>query len=421
MNTIFYKVPTGTSDEFYEFFQGKESIVKNFKKIFKSYAYKQISTPVFEYYDFFVQSPGTIKKDELFKLVDINGDVLVLRPDLTIPIARMAVENRKKFKDYLKLSYVSKVFRIDNRESEKKKEFTQAGVEYFGNQSPDADAEVINIAIKTLLSSGAEKIQIDIGQSSFYKGLIDEVDLSEEEKDRLREIIENKNFVELEKFLIFNNIDAAAKEAIVKIPELYGNTEKVISEAKQICLNRDMEEAIENLEKVYHILLDYGYENYISLDLGLINHLDYYTGVIFKGYMANHGRIVLSGGRYDKLTEKYGEYIPATGFGINVDEFILGLKKTGIKTYKEHSTDYLIVYSHVNRKDVIQISDRLRNDGFVVETDSFKGYEHHLGYARENGIRKFVICEADKVFVEDMESLEKKEMDIESFRSSLSQ
>lgn len=415
MVNIFYKVPQGAKDEFYEFFQTKESIVRNFKKIFRSYAYKQISTPVFEYYDFFVQSPGTIKKEELFKLIDTKGDVLVLRPDLTIPIARMAVNNKKRFKDYLKLFYVSKVFRIDTKDAEGKREFTQAGVEYFGNQNPDADAEVINIAIKTLISCGIEKFQIDIGQSSFFKGLMDEVNIPAADKERLKTIIENKNFVELEKFLLFNDIEDRVKEVIIKIPELYGNTEQVIKEAKSICLNSEMEGAIENLEHVYHILLDYGYEDYISIDLGLINHLDYYTGVIFKGYMSNYGKIILSGGRYDKLTESYGHYIPATGFGMDVDELITGLKKLGLDRSEAANTDYLLVYSDKNRKRIIKVSDFLREREMVIETDFLKGSGYHMDYARETGIGKVVICEGESATIIDMATQETKELSVEEF------
>ena len=123
------------------------------------------------------------------------------------------------------------------------------------------------------------------------------------------------------------DLEQKIKDAIVEMPNLYGNYKEVLIEAEKLSLNEKMRSSLEDLREVCEIVEDFGYGEYISVDLGLINHLDYYTGVVFKGYMACHGEMILSGGRYDDLTESYGKSIPATGFAINVDELLSGIEK----------------------------------------------------------------------------------------------
>ncbi len=381
----------------YSEYEIKDKIILEIKDKFKSHGYKEISTSTFESYDIFSTIQGTVTKEEMFKFIDKTGEILVLRPDVTTPISKMVANDYEEIKGYLKLCYVSNIFRINNKEKINEREFTQAGVEYFGNSKPEADGEVIALAIKSLLNHSFD-FKIDIGQADFYKGLIDEIDIEANRKTKLRNLIEYKNCTELKKVLKDLQIDEKIKNTLLKMPNLYGDMYSTIKEAQKMCLNEKMSQALDNLKDVYEILCDYGYRDYVSIDLGLITHLDYYTGVIFKGYIANHGSIVLSGGRYDNLVKQFGCNIPATGFGINIDEMIKAEKNiknsNGIQ-----KTRLLILYKKADRKAAFRYSDLIRKRGYLVETDLYCNQKKHIDIATVHGINKVIIYNEDKLKV----------------------
>ncbi|AOT72669.1 ATP phosphoribosyltransferase regulatory subunit [Geosporobacter ferrireducens] len=365
-------VPEGVADTHWDEYETKDRIMGQIKKHFKNFGYRQIMTPTFEYYDLFAGIDGTIHRDEMFKFIDGNGKILVLRPDVTIPIARMAANGFEASKGYLKFSYVSNVFRVSEEQCGNKREFMQAGIEYLGNEKADADAEVVAVGIKIILDCGIKNFQFDLGQAAFFKGLMMEVAVERPIKDQIRKLIEQKNTSELAHFLKPLNIPSRVKETILKIPYLYGKAAEVIVEARRIALNIEMEKAIKYLEEVYEILKDYGYEQYITVDLGLVNHMDYYTGVIFKGYVQNYGKPLLSGGRYDNLTKKYGTALPATGFGLNIDELMEVMEMNNMLKGSTCFTDFLILYTKKTREKAIALAETLRNKGFIVESDLYE-------------------------------------------------
>lgn len=383
-------IPEGVEDTGSKQYEIKENIINKIKGIYKSFGYRQIATPTFEYYDLFSSLQGTISKDEMFKLIDSSGKILVLRPDATVPIARMAAESYKKYGGYMKFSYVTSVFRINNEQSGLKREFTQAGIEYLGMDSKESDAEVIALGIEILIKCGITDFQIDLGQAAFFKGLVSSFGISEEDEELVRKLIEQKNFTELNSLLKNLNIPEKLKESILKIPYLYGAPERVIEEAKTIVCNEDMEASLNNLKEVYEILKDYGYGEYISVDLGLINHLHYYTGIVFKGYVSNYGREVLSGGRYDNLTQQYGYFMPATGFGLNVDELMEVMEMYRINDESLCYTDYLVLYNDDRRKDALDFASELRNMGFIVECDLAVDVARHIKNAELRNIKEIL-------------------------------
>lgn len=367
-NLFKFQTPEGVKDELFNEYERKQTIVQNINNTFKSFAYREAFTPTIEYYDVFSSIKSTVLKGEMFKLIDKSGDILVLRPDVTIPIARMVANNSKTQNKNFKVFYNHQVFRMDN---ENRREMTQTGVEFFGNNKPDADAEVISIAIKSLLKVDID-FRIEIGHANYYKGLLEEINIDNQDTyELLKELIENKNFVELEKLASELDLDDKVKKVIVEMPNLYGDFRTVLEEAQSLCLNNKMCESLKDLREVCEIIEDFGYGEYISVDLGLINHLDYYSGVIFKGYMASHGEMILSGGRYDDLTQNYGKSIPATGFAINIDELLSGIEKQSRPEVQSAYIDYSVLYKSVDRKTAFKLMETLRDSGFVVEGDEF--------------------------------------------------
>lgn len=367
MDSIKGFVPEGVEDINSLEFDMKDKVIEKINQVFKSFGYRQILTPTFEYYDLFNDIEGTIEKEEMFKFIDRSGKILVLRPDVTIPIARMGTSMYKNRKEALKFSYSTSVYRTQSSEKGNKAEFIQSGVEILGDDSIDSDGEIIAIAIKAILECKFKDFKIDIGEASYFKSLIEETNLSKVELNEIKKYIVDKNFIGLEFYMDSLEIDETVKNIILKLPSLYGNVDKVIDKAKELSINDKMNKAIENLSKVYTVLKEYGYEKYILADLGLVSNINYYTGIVFKGYVSGYGREVLGGGRYDNLTKAYGEYMPSTGFGINIDSIIEAMKLNLLCSETVENIDYRVVYEESKRKDAIMLCNTLREKGYTVD------------------------------------------------------
>ncbi|MCX7884716.1 MAG: ATP phosphoribosyltransferase regulatory subunit [Caloramator sp.] len=401
-------IPEGVEDIFYHEYEIKEWSISRIKEIFRSYGYRPISTPSFEFYDMFYGMDTITNRDEMFKIIDENGKILVLRPDMTIPIARIAAANFNKISGSLKLSYVVNVFRRNNSIGYGKKEFMQAGAEYFGMSEPDSDAEIISLGVNSLINCGIKNFMIEIGHVGFFKGALNDCNIDEKRLMEIRKNVESKNYFELERMLEETDIPEKNKEVLLKLPRLYGKPIEVISKAKELVLNSYMDESIENIKQVYKIITQYGYGDFIVFDLGLVSNINYYTGAIFKGYIDGHGREVISGGRYDNLTQRFGNLIPATGFGLNVDEImeVLSMKKME----QSFKTDYLLIYKEDMRENTLALARVLRQNNFIVETQlhdelfkDFKGKAKEVVYVLKNNfkinnIEKGVVysCKEDK-------------------------
>ncbi|RDW21163.1 ATP phosphoribosyltransferase regulatory subunit [Oceanobacillus chungangensis] len=344
-----------------EDFQMREQLINTFKHRFTTYGYKQVRTSTFEQYDMYGSITGTVNKDEMIKVIDSSGQVLVLRPDVTIPLARM---NRATTDQ--RLFYILDVFRQSIEQNEQK-ESTQAGVEFFGDNSPEADAEVIVLAIHTLKDLGFTNFKIELGHAGFFKELIQQADISQNQLETLQTYIHSKNLVEIEPFLKAIGLADDLRNAIQLIPMMYGNPADVIDEAKKIIRNESMKQVLQNIIAVYDVLVDYGVADSIVLNLGLINNMDYYSGIIFQGFLDSIGKPVLMGGRYDHLGKQFGNTIPAIGFAFEVDYLVHALQQQG-KEIVEIEPDFIIKYDKTKQKAALQAAYRLRNEGLQILT-----------------------------------------------------
>ncbi|WP_048602003.1 ATP phosphoribosyltransferase regulatory subunit [Rubeoparvulum massiliense] len=325
------KIPEGTVDLDMDSFEKKEQACMLLKQLYQGAGYRQVQTPTFEYYELFINTKGTLQANQMVKLIDSDGRILVLRPDATLPIARMAAAAFSKGITVNKYSYITSIFRFnkDQQQALHQREFTQAGVEFFGRADLDADLEVIKLAIQTIEESGFSNFTIDLGQANFFKALIETTTLDDEDQEFIKQCIEEKNFSELQRFVAELDLSEDYQRAIRSIPSLYGKPEQVLEKAETLVQNPRMKDALNQLATVYHHLVGMGYGANITFDLGLINHLNYYTGVIFQGYVANYGKPLLLGGRYDDLTKQFGIQIPATGFGVNIDDLVEAKEAVG--------------------------------------------------------------------------------------------
>jgi len=378
--------PEGVQDILINECMIKRDIESRILYTFQSYGYYEVQPPTFEFYDVFAGESGLIEQETMFKFFDHQGRILVLRPDITTPIARIIATKYQEITPPVRLCYIGNAYRYDEPyQGARLREFTQAGIELIGVSSPEADAEVIAVTINSLLTAGLKDFQIDIGQVAFFKGLMEQTGLAEDDIEKLRVLIDSKNSLGIEELLQGYNISPELKEMIISLPSLFGGID-VIEKAEKATVNEISKQALQNLRDVYNILLDYGLEKYISIDLGMVQSINYYTGIIFKGFTHGLGFPVCAGGRYDNLISEFGKNLPATGVAIGINRLLSALDRQKAEFNIWH-VDSLISYNEEGRKIAFQIADELRRQGLSIEiTLGNHAMDEIIAYAKKNKV-----------------------------------
>lgn len=317
--------PNGVNDILTEECAKKRGFESKIMKVFSDKGYSEVQTPTFEYYDCYQGVGGQIEQEKMFKFFDEQGRILVLRPDFTTSIARMA-STKLSDKPYpQKYMYCGSVFRVEQTQGARQREFTQAGIELIGSYSPESDAEVIAAAMDAVRAVGVKEFSMEIGQIAFFNGLVEQANLNEEETEILRERIDSKDSVGIKAITEKLNIDESVKELMVKLPYMFGGGE-VFNSAYVDGLNEMSKVALDNLKKIYDLLCEKGYEKYVSIDLGMLESINYYTGSIFKCYTHGVGFPICAGGRYDNLMGSFGAPKGAVGVAIGVNRLMTVIK-----------------------------------------------------------------------------------------------
>jgi len=393
-------IPEGLNDLLPEEVLKRRLLENKISQVFNKWGYQEIITPTFEFYEILAKGAGSIMKKEMIKFFDREGNIIALRPEMTTPIARVTSTKLKGEPKPLRFYYISNVFRYDDLKTGNRKEFNQAGVELIGVNSKEADAEVIALAVECLKNSGLKNFFIDIGHINFFNGIMQSIKVKEERKQEIKEAILNKDFVLLEKILSFSDIKDKEKEFVLKMPTLRGRGE-VLEEAEKMISNRLSESALKEIKEVYNLLRNYGLEEYILIDLGIIRDFDYYTGIIFEGYTDYLGFPVCGGGRYDNLCSKFGRDLPSTGFAIGLERLAIILEKENVDSLKlERPDKYLVYYQNDKRyfRKALEVAGNLRKKGLIVELEVEKReFAEVLNYARSKGVKYIVIVDVNQL------------------------
>lgn len=392
--------PEGVQDIMFRECAIKRELERRAIEQFEMRGFLEIQPPTIEFYDVFSTHSGTIKQETMFKFFDHQGRILVLRPDFTTSVARISATKPIQLPKPWKFSYIGNVFRFDETGDGKlnQKEFTQAGIEILGASQPEADAEVIATIIDVIRLSGIEEFQIEIGQVEFFKGLMEEAKFSEEESEKVRSLIENKDYLGLENELNSKNLPEKLRETIMQIPEMFGSLE-VIDNVYEKIGNQRSRDALNNLRSICDILEHYGVSSYISIDLGMVQSIDYYTGMIFRGLTYGVGSTICGGGRYDNLTSEFGESIPATGGAVGINRLMLALDRQSIQV-ELPQVDTLLDYCPSGRKTALQLAGSLRRQELAVELSLTPGDEEkNKNYALQKDL-KGIISVKDEQHIE---------------------
>jgi len=397
--------PEGVQDILFSQCYLKRNLEDKARKLFRSYGYYEVETPTFEFYDTFSVEKDLAPQETMFKFFDQQGRILVLRPETTIPIARLVGTKLKDACYPLRFFYIANTFRYNELGGGKQKEFTQAGAEIVGASTPESDAEIIATAVNCVKALGIEDFQIDIGQVEFFKGIMDETGLDEKDVEQIRILIDRKDFPGVEEIVERHSIKKELKELILGLPRLFGSVDSILKKLDTGVLNDRALKALDNLKQVLEILDDYGLRSYVSVDLGMVQRLNYYTGIIFRGVTYGVGFPFLSGGRYDNLIENFGKACPATGFSIGINMVMTALERQKAQ-FEEPGVDTLVCYTREGRKTAVKICEQLRKQGLNVELDvSCQGIDPAKEYARSKGIGGILyIKDEDRIEVCNLET-----------------
>ncbi|MHB8963016.1 MAG: ATP phosphoribosyltransferase regulatory subunit [Saccharofermentanales bacterium] len=362
-----YYTPDGVQDILPGECAIKREIEGNLRRLFALNGFEEIETPTLEFYDVFSVGEGFAPQEGMFKFFDHSGRILVLRYDGTIPAARVASTILKDEQPPLKLSYIGNMFRFNEIGGGKQREFTQAGVEILGPRSPEADAQAVELAIESALAAGIEDLQVSIGDVEFFNGLLVEWDITGDDALLLPKLIDGKESVTIRDFCTRLNLPEGSGEVLTKMMYSY-STRELIDEMRLLVNNPRSLGALDNLSRVLEILEDCGMARYISLDLGMLQSLNYYTGIIFKGFTYEIGFPLFSGGRYDNVVGQFGREMSATGFSLGINFVMNALRRQG-KLRSVNGPGLIVGYAPCSRKAAFEYVRVCRNEGIKVLTD----------------------------------------------------
>ena len=380
-------IPDGACDLLFKECEARRAVEKSMVDIFKSRGFSEAATPSLEFYDVFSGNSSIMDDEMMYKLIDARGRILVLRPDNTTPMARIASTKLKGFLPPLRLCYNQNVFRISQYMSGRYDELAQCGIELIGVRGEKADIEVILTAISALKSVLGSDFRFEIGHVGFYKCIIDELPFGDDVKERIRSLIASKSYASLNTMLEPYARDNAACLALTELPRLFGGRE-VLDRAFSVAPNEASKQTVKYLQTLYNTLCDMGFESNIMLDLGLVQQIEYYTDVVFKGYMHGTGEPVLSGGRYDGLFASFGADIPATGFAVNADAIARAIGERS----KSNRPDVLIFFEK-DAKSAFEHMETLIASGLICEMSVFETLDETQKYAAAKGIERIDIID----------------------------
>ncbi len=376
--------PEGVRD-IYNIECGKKlALESRIKKVFHLYGYHDIQTPTFEYFDVFRKEIGTTPAKELYRFFDKEGNTLALRPDITPSVARAAATLFGDEVLPIRLCYTGNTFVNHTNYQGRLREVTQMGAEFIGDDSAQADAEMLALAIETMLNIGVREFQLTVGNVDFLKSLFEDANLDEEDVLRVTELINNRNIYGVEEYLEKVDAPGSTKEAFASLNNLIGGVE-VLGKARDIAPNSMGIRAIKRLETIYEMLRVYGVEQYVTFDLGMTGIHGYYTGIIFRGYTYGTGDAIIKGGRYDHLLEKFGKQSPSIGFVIVVDELMNAMMRQKLRIlYPRKNT--IILYEEIRYKDAVSLAKDFRSKAKNVELmkkEKSKLLEEYIRYGKE--------------------------------------
>lgn len=332
-------LPYGVRDLFFEDAAGLAALGDAWREIFARWGYSQVITPTYEHYDVLLRGYGADQEADLYRVLDREGAVLALRPDITTQVARLAGAKLADEPRPLRFSYFTNVFRYDEPQAGRQLEFFQAGVELIGAPTAQAEAEVIEVCVECLLAAGLNDFQLNLGHMGVFRGLVSGLDLRTGQVASLRRAIDRKDTTTLARLLAEDGVNDGAAALLQALPSLCGGPE-MLDRAAALAADlppkagspaeiSSVQSAVDHLRSLLGLLQGHEVAQHVILDLGEVRGMGYYTGMNFEGFVAGLAYPICSGGRYDNLVGLYGAPSPAVGFALGVERVQMALERRG--------------------------------------------------------------------------------------------
>ena len=379
--------PEGTRDLLFEDCAAVRAVETRLQNSFKAKGYSEVITPGLEFYDVFNMKSRYFPQESMYKLVDNKLRLMVVRPDSTMPIARMTATRLREQELPIRLCYSQSVYRSKPSMRGRSDEIRQTGIELIGSASKRAELEILSNALEVLSSFQTEGFRLELGHIGFFKAMIEKLDCDSDTAENIRSLIEVKNYPALSDLLDTVG-DSEAARALKQLPRLFGG-EEVFEEAAKLYSDPQADAVLAELKETYERANALGYKGMITIDLGLVNRMDYYTGTVIKGYIEGCGDAVLSGGRYDKLLSEFGYDVPAAGFAVNVDAVARAeMKKID---FRPKPVDVIVFGTDGHETDAAVHCSKLISEGLTAETAVFDIIEEVRAYAAKKKIGRIDI------------------------------
>lgn len=377
--------PEGTKDYLFKECTAVDYVCKKIQRVFENHQFHRVITPALEYYDLFSTDSSGISAESMFKTTDNSGKIVVVRPDSTLPIARLVSTRMQNEILPVRLYYNQAVYRNNPSLTGRSNEIMQMGIELIGSKGKRADLEVITTAVQCL-KAVCDDFRIEVGHSMLFISLIDSLSADTDLKEKIKNYIENKNFSALNYTLDKLEQNDTVK-AIRKLPSLFGG-EEVFEKAEKIIKLPEALKALEYLKNLYKDLSSLDISDKIIVDLGLVQQNEYYSGIVFSGYTLGYGDAILSGGRYDKIFSEFESSMGASGFAVNINHLAEKAR------YRSKSNIPEVLVFAKNDEDImkaIAYTENLVKKGVKAQFSDLSDEKEAREFASKLGINKFEI------------------------------
>jgi ATP phosphoribosyltransferase regulatory subunit len=313
---MIHRIPPGTRDVLPDEMRELRRLNLALVEIFESHGYGEVATPTIEYDDVLARAEGRTA-GTAYRFFDESGEMLTLRSDMTVPIARLAATRYADAEPPLRLCYVAHAFRAVRPQRGQMREFSQAGVELIGAPAPQGTAEVVEVLESALQAANLDRAVIGLGDADLYRQLLAELGVEGTAREAALDRLAVHDLVGLEAELSQAGISDEQCETCLALSQLRGGRE-VLDEARSLG-GAAVERAIARLGETFETLEACGVAGRVQIDLGLLRDLGYYSGAILEVYDPALGHVLGGGGRYDGLLRRFGLDWPAAGFALYLE------------------------------------------------------------------------------------------------------
>ena len=418
--------PRGTRDFLFDEMRQRKQAEGTLRKVFESYGYQEIKTPLFEELSLFTTKSGEEIVDQLYNFKDKSDRDLTLRPEITAPVARLYLnELEKTATKPIKLYDYGSCFRYERPQKGRFRQFWQFGCELIGAKTPQGEAEVIALCSDAIQSLGITTADVNLNHLGIIRGLFRHFNISTEKQREIMVIIDKGD-----KDLLIESLSGdepvidndELNQILLKLIDLVGD-KSIISDVEDLIAPYDEpKEALNELKELISLLESFQVENY-TLNLGVARGLDYYTGIVFEIYVPELGaqKQICGGGSYSLVKVFGGREVESTGFALGFDRLMNAIEElTETEELPSHLDVYVAPISKDVRTKAFEITQLLRKNGIKTDVDlNGKKFKKLMNYADKIKVAKIIIVGAKdldegKVTVKDMISGNQELIELEN-------